>query len=212
MYVTLSSLVDLITFTNMLSTVSCVIWDASNSNWTTEGCTTSAANSGVTCSCDKASGAFAVTSGLASRAQTGDDDNGGLSTAIIGVIAGVGGVALIAVIVGSVIGVKRHRARQAGAAGPVPGAAPGAAPAPSALSSDSVAVPVAAAGVAGGPGTPSSVAGSYSSSSSRSIVSSSSSEEEIMEQQIKDIVGELSTALPRDPRALEVLGDRLDME
>jgi hypothetical protein len=190
--------------------VACVTWSSANSNWTTGSCTTTANSKGVTCECDSV-GVNAISTLSTSLVAT---DTGGSSSGLagkwIGVIAGVGGVALVAVIVGSVIGVKRRR--RGGNAAPAATNAAAAAPADAAASSSGA--PAALAGVSVDhqvPSTPSS--SSYSSSSSsRSIVSSSSSEEEIMEQQIKDIVTELSTALPRDPRALEVLGDKLDME
>jgi len=211
----------------------CVQYDSGDQSWTSVGATTTTNSDGsISCSyTDRNSAAYAVSAaGVAATDNNNNKKDSGLSGGAIAGIAIAGAVGLAAVV-GGAFGVRKYRGRGPRPATPAVVAAPVAAVPIDAAAGPAIAqpnltgvavepqvmrglaTPAAATGIA--MQTSPSASSSYSSSSSGSrsyAGSSSSSEEEIMEQEIKNIVGELTHALPRDSRALEVLGDKLEME
>eukprot|EP01110_Echinostelium_bisporum_P006623 TRINITY_DN2633_c0_g1_i2.p1 TRINITY_DN2633_c0_g1~~TRINITY_DN2633_c0_g1_i2.p1 ORF type:complete len:1926 (+),score=1092.00 TRINITY_DN2633_c0_g1_i2:39-5780(+) len=179
-----------------------------NNSWTDAGASASSDKSGITCAYSQPAAAYAVMSSAADGAVAPGKSDGLAGKYIAAIVAG--GVGAIAAVALTAFGVRKYRNRAPRVAQPAADPAAGAqGPAPA----DATAVSVDPAVVAAAGSAPSGLS-SYSSRSYSSSYasSSSSSEEEIMEAEIKNIVGELTQALPKDARALEVLGDKLEME
>eukprot|EP01111_Echinosteliopsis_oligospora_P011156 TRINITY_DN3610_c0_g1_i1.p1 TRINITY_DN3610_c0_g1~~TRINITY_DN3610_c0_g1_i1.p1 ORF type:complete len:2035 (+),score=495.14 TRINITY_DN3610_c0_g1_i1:180-6284(+) len=251
----------------------CVMYNNSANNWTTDGVTTTSSSGSTTCTFPAIS-TFALLnspSGLQFGGSVGvapgtdSSDNNKSNAWIAGaVIGGVVGAAVLAV--GAAFGVRKYRANQAGGA-PAPAAGPSVLPARGSTAAAAGAFvdppvepifahtveeparpgtalpaflhrsmgispalpgfrPEAAAASGSGPhisdtssqssagSADSSSSASSSSSRSRYQTRSNTSSDESMEAEIRNIVGELQSNLPRNANAreLEDLGERLDVE